>query len=227
MVIRVALLLFCLLALPFPSMISVGSAGNAAWAYSGACGPPPCAPPSCPPPDCGPSLLSPGLCGGIIGACTSICGAIIGCPSAIMRCILAPPPPPRPRCGPAMCPPPPCAPPMCGSAPAPCWPAPAPCAPRQITKCKPYASAPSRAASPYWYAQPGPVPMVMYPPPGYYPAGPMPAMQGGLPDILSNFLEIPFKMVSGSLNGPGMPGSLGLYAGGSGSSPATTFGSYW
>ncbi len=175
MVIRVALLVFCLLALPFPSMISVGTASDGPWAYSGACGPTPsCAPPSCPPPSCGPGLLSPGLCGQIIGICTSICGAAIGCPSAIMQCILAPPPPPRfrrPQCGPAMCPPP-CAPPVCGPPPcaAPmCGPPPAPCGPAPITKCKPYASAAGTSAPPYWYAQPGPVPMMAQP-------GPVPMM---------------------------------------------------
>lgn len=231
MVIRVALLLFCLLALPFPWMASVSTAGPAPWADAGSCAPAPCTPPPCAPPSCGPGLSPfPPLCAGILGACTSICGTIIGCPSAIMSCILAPPmPPPRlfgPRqCGPVGCPPPTCGPPPCGPPPAPCCPVQVPCMPPRVTKCKPMASAPGMSASPYWYAQPAPAPMMMYPPQPYA-AGPMPAMQGGLSDFLGTIFQIPFTMVSGTLNAPGMP-TAGLYAARAGAPSDTTFGSYW
>jgi hypothetical protein len=242
MVIRVALLLFCLLALPLPWMISATTAGNAPWADSGACGPAPCMPQPCPPPSCGSGQSPfPPLCAGILGVCSSICGTIIGCPSALMSCILAPPLPPssfmRPRqcgpvgcpppaCGPMACPPPTCAPPQCGPAPAPCWQPPAPCMQPQITKCKPIASAPGMAGSYNWYAQPGPMPMMMYPPQAY-PAGPMPGFQGGLSDMLGTLFQLPFSMVSGSLNAPGMPTSPSLFAARGGAPSETTFGNYW
>jgi hypothetical protein len=71
------------------------------------------------------------LCSGILAACSSICGACLGCPAAIMRIILAPPPAPcRPRrCGPMWMPPPP----MYTQT----FAAPPPPAPRRIAKCAP------------------------------------------------------------------------------------------
>ncbi len=233
MVIRVALLLFCLLLTALTPVVCPGTAVNTAFAYSGACPPPPsCAPPPCPPPSCGPppcgSGFGPGaLCGACLGACTNICGVLIGIPAAIMQGILAPHPVRRPTCGPPTCAPPSCGPPMCG---------PPMCAPPPITKCKP--------------ASYGPPPMSYGPPPmpyGYAPAAAnftpimMPAApqatssfyyrppveNSGLSSMVSQLVQIPFNLVSGTLTAPGAPWGRDLFAAAPPARPEAMFGGYW
>jgi hypothetical protein len=212
MVIRVASLLFCLLLTALALVVHPGTAGNVALAYSVPCPPPPsCAPPPCPPPSCGPpscgsGLSGPGtLCGGCLNICTSCCGTLIGIPAAIMQGILAPPPPPRFRppsgCGATMCPPPMCGPPSC--------------APRPITKCKPVSSGP--APMPYGYAPAAadPAPFMMpasSPPIASFYTGP-PVEQSGLSNMVSQMVQIPFRLVSGTLTAPGSPWGQDLFAG--------------
>lgn len=214
MVIRVALLLFCLILTALASVVHPGTAVNTAFAYSNACPPPQsCAPPSCPPPTCGPPPCGPGfgpgsLCGACISICTGCCGTLIGIPAAIMRGLLAPPLPPRfgpPSCGPTMCPPPACGPPMCG---------PPPCGPRPITKCKPASYVPRSMPYGYAPAAAGPAPMMMPPAPQpissfYY--GP-PVENSGLSDMVSQFVQIPFRLASGTLTAPGAPWGQDLFA---------------
>src|SRR5512139_1443871 len=150
MVIRVALLLFCLILTALMPVVYPETAVNTALAYSGACPPPQ----SCGPPPCESGFGPGSLCGACISACTNICGTLIGIPAAIMQGILAPRYP-RPSCGPPMC-----APPSCG---------PPPCAPQPISKCKPAAYGPR----PMSY---GPRPMSYGPPPMSY--GPRPMSYG-------------------------------------------------
>jgi hypothetical protein len=223
MVIRVALLLFCLILTALAPVVHPGTAVNTALAYSAACPPPPsCAPPPCPPPSCGPppcgSGFGPGsLCGACLGACTNICGTLIGIPAAIMQGILAPRYP-RPSCGP-----PPCAPPMCG---------PPPCGPRPITKCKPapYGPAPMSFGPrpiPYGYA-----PAAAHFAPIMMPAAPQPTTSfyigspvenSGLSNMVSQLVQIPFRLVSGSLTAPGSPWGQDLFASPAPSSVETTW----
>jgi len=239
MVIRVARLLCCLILSAFMLIISSATADNTAFAYSAACPPPAsCAPPPCPPPSCGPPSCGPGpfaICGACIGICTNICGAVIGIPAAIMAGILAPPPPPRPcgppSCGPTMCAPPPCGPPPC--APPMCGPP--PCAPAPITKCKPgsmnpyqmpYSYMPGAGPAPYAGSAPYMMPAAAPPSYSYWPGPPM--GQGGLSDIISNVVQIPFQLVSGTLTAPGAPwGGRDLFAGLPAGSTESTFGAYW
>ena len=249
MVIRVASLLFCLLLTALALVVHPGTAGNAAVAYSMPCPPPPsCAPPPCPPPSCGPpscgsGLTGPGsLCGACLNICTTCCGTLIGIPAAVMQGILAPPPPPRYRppsgCGPAMCPPP-----MCG---------PPPCSPQPITKCRPaaygtgpmpYGYAPAAASPapvaygtgpmPYGYAPaaagPAPAPFMIpasSPPIASFYMGP-PVEQSGLSNVVSQIVQIPFRLVSGTLTAPGSPWGQDLFAAPPTGSSEATFGSYW
>lgn len=225
MVIRVALLLFCLVLTALAPVVHPGTAVNTALAYSSACPPPPsCAPPPCPPPSCGPpqcgSGFGPGsLCGACLGACTNICGTLIGIPAAVMQGILAPRYP-RPSCGPPMCPPPMCGPPMCG---------PPSCAPQPITKCKPTAYGPP--PMPYGYA-----PAAAHFPPVMIPAAPQPTASfymgppvenSGLSNMVSQLVQIPFNLVSGSLTSPGSPWGQDLFATPPPGSVEATFGGYW
>jgi len=219
MVVRVATVVLCLFCVLFTMIVSQGMASGPSICgpepYS--CPPAPCAPPSCAPPSCGPP--SPfALCGGILGACTSICGACIGIPAAVMSAILAPPRP-RPACAPPPCPPPMCAPPACP--PPSCGP---PmyggyggysCPPARITKCKPVSCAPTYA--PYPPAG-GRVPLMMQmPKAGYTPV--VPPM-----GIMSQALEMPFRLISGVLSTPFDPSHYGPFAG---ESNVPTFGGYW
>jgi hypothetical protein len=211
MVIKVALLLFCLLLTALAPAVHPGTAGNAALAYSApyspppSCAPPPCPPPSCGPPSCGPGFGGPGaICGGILGACTNICGTLIGIPAAVMQGILAPPPPPRYRppsgCGPTMCPPPMCGPPQC--------------APRPITKCKPVSYGPNPMPYGYAPAAAGPAPFIVpasSPPVSSFYMGP-PVEQSGLSNMVSQMVQIPFRLVSGTLTAPGSPWGRDLFA---------------
>ena len=227
MVIRVALLLFCLLLTALAPVVHPGTAGNAALAYSVPCPPPPsCAPPPCPPPSCGPpscgsGLTGPGtLCGACLNICTSCCGTLIGIPAAIMQGILAPPPPPRYRppsgCGPTMCPPPMCGPPSC--------------APQPITKCKPVSCGPR--PMPYGYAPAAAGPAAPFivpassPPIASFYMGP-PVEQSGLSNMVSQLVQIPFRLVSGTLTAPGSPWGQDLFAAPPAGSSEATFGSYW
>ena len=118
MVIRVALLLFCLVLTALAPVVHPGTAVNTALAYSAACpppqssAPPPCPPPSCGPPSCGSGFGPGSLCGACLSICTGCCGTLIGIPAAIMQGILAPRYP-QPSCGAPACPPPTCGPPTC------------------------------------------------------------------------------------------------------------------
>lgn len=201
----------CVFSLLFmTSHSSVVMAGGPPVAAPPVCAPPTCVPPSCAPPTCGPAGGGPfTLCGNLLGMCTNICGAVIGIPAAIMGGLLAPAPKrlaPRPMCAPPSCAPMVCAPPMCPPqvcAPPVC--APPVCAPSRITKCKPYASqmTPQR-------------PLVRYQAPSYYvPAsyGPVSraneenSMNGSISQTVAlfpQFLDMPFKLVSGSLQGSGL-----------------------
>ncbi len=244
MVIRVASLVFCLLLTAVLPVVHPGTAGNAALAYSAPCPPPQsCAPPPCPPPSCGPpscgSGFGPGsLCGACLNICTGCLGTLIGIPAAVMQGVLAPPPPPRFRqpsgCGPAMCPPPTCAPPMCG---------PPPCAPRPVTKCKPVSYGPSPMSygpGPMSYG-PGPmqygyVPAAAGPAPFMIPASPppmtsfymgQPVEQSGLSNMVSQLVQIPFRLVSGTLTAPGSPFGQDLFAAPLTDPGEATFGTYW
>jgi len=212
MVLRVATIVFCLVCLLFTTIVSLGIAGGPP-----VCGPQPysylpapCAPPSCPPPTCGPP--SPfALCGGILGACTSICGACIGIPAAVMKAILAPPPP-RPFCGPPPCPPPMCAPPACP--PPSCGP---PmnwgCHPTRITKCKPGSAA--RSYAPYYGPVGGRVSLMMQ--------SPRASFAPTVPSV-GVLLEMPFQLISGVLSTPFASSLYGPFAG---ESKSPTFGGYW
>ncbi len=131
MVIRVVLCLsFLILALGSPCTSEAFPAGPSCYPQ------PSCAPAPCPPmrAPCGPPAPPLAFCAGILGSCSSICGAALGCPAAIMRILLAPPPrrcrPPRCAswCGPPQ--------PMY----APSYAAPPPIAPRRIAKCPPGAA---------------------------------------------------------------------------------------
>ncbi len=194
---------------------SVGISGGPPVLPPPVCAPPACPPPSCAPPSCGPNNAGPfGLLGGCLGFATNLCGAVIGIPSAIMGGLLAPAPkrimsrpncaPPAcapPVCGPIVCPPTTCAPPMC--MPTTC--APPVCAPSRITKCKPYA-AEGYYPVPVVRYQSGPV----YAPAAYSPAAiqyQMPAPTSSFQQAISMapyFLDIPFKLVSGTLQGSGL-----------------------
>jgi hypothetical protein len=232
MVIRVALLLFCLVLTALAPVVHPGTAVNTALAYSAACPPPPsCAPPSCPPPSCGPpscgsGLGGPGsLCGACLSICSGCCATLIGIPAAIMQGILAPPRVRQPQCGPTMCPPRTCGPtmcppPMCG---------PPQCAPQPITKCKPMAYGPP--AMPYGYA-----PAAAHFPPIMMPAAPQPTASfyigppvenSGLSNMVSQLVQIPFNLVSGTLTAPGSPWGQDLFATPQPSSVEATFGGYW
>ncbi len=231
MVIRVALLLFCLILTAVAPAVHPGTVVDTALAYSTACpppsscAPPPCPPPSCGPPPCGPGFGGPGsLFGACLGACTNICGAIIGIPAAIMQGVLAPRPVRRPVCGPTMCPPPTCRPPVCG--PPTC--APPPCAPQPITKCKPAGYGPPPI--PYGYAPAaahfGPMMMPAAPQPtaSFY-IGP-PVENSGLSNMVSQFVQIPFSLISGALTSQGSPWG-DLFATPPPSSTGATFSTYW
>jgi hypothetical protein len=224
MVIRVASLLFCLLLTALAPVVHPGTAVDTALAYSAACPPPAsCAPPPCPPPSCGPpqcgSGFGPGsLCGACLSMCSGCCGTLIGIPAAIMQGILAPPPPrfsQRSTCGPAMCPPPMCGPPTCG--------------PQPITKCKPASYAPRPI--PYGYAPAaarfGPTMMPAAPQPtaSFY-IGP-PVENSGLSGMVSQLVQIPFRLVSGSLTAPGSPWGQDLFATPAPSSDEAMLGGYW
>ena len=231
MVIRVALFLFCLVLTALAPVVHPGTAVNSAWAYSAACPPPPsCAPPPCPPPSCGPPPCGPGfggpgsLCGACLGACTNICGTLIGIPAAVMQGILAPRYP-RPSCGAPACPPPTCGPPMCG--PPMCGPP--PCAPQPITKCKPAPYGPRPI--PYGFA-----PAAAHSAPIIMPAAPQPTTSfyigppvenSGLSNMVSQLVQIPFRLVSGSLTAPGSPWGQDLFATPAPSSAQATFGGHW
>lgn len=203
MVIRVALLLFCLLLMALTPVVHPGTAVNTALAYSAACpppqscAPPACAPPSCGPPSCGTGFGGPGsLCGACLNICTGCCGTLIGIPAAIMQGILAPPPPrfyQRQQCGPPMCPPPTCGPP--------------PCSPQPITKCKPASYGPGPVPYGYAPAAAGFAPNMMPPAPqptaSFY-MGP-PVENGGLSNMVSQLVQIPFRVASGTFTAPGVP----------------------
>lgn len=144
MVISVASRYTSVLLLASLIMVSIASAGGPPVYAPGQCAPAPCGPP---PSSCGGSGFGNplGLCGSILGACTSVCGFVIGIPAAVMGGFLAPPATYAPRgmfAGP--CGPPPmnsCMPPQMSCAP-PVSCAPQACgpynfAPPVITKCKP------------------------------------------------------------------------------------------
>jgi len=221
MVVRVATMVFGVLLVLFTIIASHGTAGGppACGPEPYSCLPAPCAPPSCPPPTCGPPSpfgMGGNLCGGIIGACTSICGACIGIPAAVMSCILAPPPA-RPMCPPPACPPPRCAPQVC--APPACIPPmcePYACPPARITKCKPVSCAPTYAPYP---VPGGRVPLMMRMPRAD--CGPTLPPVGGM---LAQAIEMPFRLISGVLSRP-----FGSYDYGPFASPSNvpTFGGYW
>jgi hypothetical protein len=127
MVIRVVLCLSFLIVAFSSPCISGGLAPGPAYYQQSSCAPAPC--PTYRP--CGPRPLLP-VCAGLIGSCSAICGTVLGCPAAIMRTILAPPP--RrcrpPRCA-TWCPPPQ---PVC---------APPPVAPQRIAKTRAAVHAPA------------------------------------------------------------------------------------
>lgn len=191
---------------------SVGMAGGPPVAAP-VCAPPVCAPPVCAPPSCGPTGGPFALLGGLLGVCTNMCGAVIGLPSAVMGGLLAPPPPKRcapPVCAPVVCAPPSCAPPVCGPpvcGPPVCMPttcAPPVCMPAPITKCKPFPGVFNQIRPTVRYqADPNFVP-ASYVPTVAYPVTQSPVE---LPDQLSvvhYFLDAPFKLVSGTLQGSGI-----------------------
>ncbi len=127
MVVRVALLSLCLLACLAVAAISPQSVLAQQFYPPAPCGPAAWGPA---PQTCG--LPSPfGLCGGFLGGCCNICGVCLTIPGAIMRGLLAPPPPlPLPPFGvPGMGRPP--AMPPCSMPAAPPCPRPAP-----VRKCK-------------------------------------------------------------------------------------------
>jgi hypothetical protein len=185
-------------------------------------GPPACAPetPACAPQPCAPQSCSPpspfGICGGILGICTSICGTCIGIPAAVMGSILSPPAPRR-MCAPPSCPPPMCAPQTCmpqGCAP----PMPYNCSPPPITKCKPNYCPPS-AYGPYQYQPAGRMPLMMPLPRAEY-APALPPMGG----MIGQLFEMPFQLLSGALNSPaGRPYMNGFAA----RPKALPFEAYW
>lgn len=218
MVKRVATFALCLTILAATALMSQTIAGGppACAPEPYACAPQPCAPPSCSPP-------SPfGICGGILGICTSICGTCIGIPSAVMSSILSPPAPRR------ICAPPPCQPPAC--APQPCMPqpcmpqgcAPMPymCAPQPITKCKPTSNyCPPTGCGPYQYQPAGRMPLMM-PLPRAENSPALPPMGG----MVGQLFELPFQLFSGSLNTPiGQP-NMNAFASKASGSP---FVAYW
>lgn len=185
MVTRVALFLSILILAIGTTPAPNASAGPPPYAP-----PPSCAPPPCPTyaPPCGPPAPA-AICGGLLGACSNVCGLALGCPSAIMKILLAPPPPlPRaPRCCCPRC----TAPPMyCRSwVPPPCPP------PQRIQKCR---TAPPRPYRPMSYVPTGPTPAPMVCPP----EGPcMPAFPA-LGRSWTNLSEKPFVMAAGALSAP-------------------------
>jgi hypothetical protein len=204
MVLRVALCMFSLTLLLFSTNVSSGIAGGPPVCPPPACAPAPqyCAPQPCGPPPCSSSADggSPfGLCGGIIGACSGICGACISAPAAVMRIILAPPAPrqscPPPMCAPPPCPPPACGPPACGPYMAPAY-SPYACPPQPVRKCKPAAK---YCAPANYYAPPmGGFPPFMQAPRADYMPYPVPAPVS----MIQQLIEMPFRLVSGSLVTP-------------------------
>ncbi len=192
----------------FTSSGSLGIAGGPPVVAPPVCAPPACAPPTCGPPSCGPTGGPFALFGGCLGMVTNICGAVIGIPSAIMGGLLAPAPRrmPRPVCGPVVCAPPTCAPPTCGPpvcAPPAC--APPVCAPSRITKCRPYAyeNQPQRPLVRY-QAQPYFAPAAYGPRTEGAPAGLLPAEVPSAVAMVPHVLDMPFKLVSGTLQGSGI-----------------------
>ena len=192
---------------------SVGIAGGPPVVAAPICAPPTCAPPVCAPPSCGPTGGPFALLGGLLGVCTNVCGAVIGLPSAVMGGLLAPPPPRRcapPVCAPMVCAPPTCAPPTC--APPSCAPpvcmtnpcAPPVCMPAPITKCKPFPGAFNQFRPTVRYqSEPNFVPASYFPPAGYS----VTRETAGVPNqfsLVHHFLDAPFKLVSGTLQGAGI-----------------------
>lgn len=187
---------------------SVGIAGGPPIVAAPLCAPPSCAPPVCAPPTCGPAVGPFALLGGLLGVCTNMCGAVIGLPSAVMGGLLAPPPPKRcapPVCAPVVCAPPSCAPPVC--APPVCMPptcCPSVCMPAPITKCKPFPGAFNQFRPTVRYqADPNFVP-ASFVPTTAYPVSQQSAEVPGQLSLVHYFLDAPFKLVSGTLQGTGI-----------------------
>lgn len=198
MALRFVAVLSILFLMLITSNPSVGIAGGPPVVAAPICAPPTCAPPVCAPSSCGPTGGPFALLGGLLGVCTNVCGAVIGLPSAVMGGLLAPPPPRR--CAPPVCAPPSCSPPVCVTNPC----APPVCMPAPVTKCKPFPRAFNHFRPTVRYqSELNFVPASYFPPAGYS----VTRETAGVPNQFSfvhYFLDAPFKLVSGTLQGAGI-----------------------